>query len=64
MLGPADAGRYFNLRQLGCLSFHHRDATCVCPFVVSKSSFQIARFQEVVDEDFKDIVNASLRQVQ
>ena len=56
MLGPADAGRYFDLRQLGRLSFNDRDAACMCPFVVSKSSFQIARLQEVVDEDVEDIV--------
>jgi hypothetical protein len=53
MLRPADAGRYFDLRQLGRLSFNDRDATCMCPLVVSKSSFQIARRQEVVDEDGK-----------
>lgn len=56
MLSPADAGRYFDLRQLGRLSCHHRDATCICPVVMSESAFQIAQFQEVVDEDVEDIV--------
>src|ERR1035441_6196522 len=60
MFGPADAGRHFDLRQLGSLTFHHRNASRMCPSVVSKSSFQIARFQEVVDEWFKNIVKGIL----
>src|SRR5271156_3369238 len=56
MLSPSDAGRYLDLRQLGRLPFHDRDATRGCPFVVSKSSFQIARLLEIVDEDVENVV--------
>jgi hypothetical protein len=62
MLGPADAGRYFNLMQLGRLSFHHRDATCM-----SLCSEQIllpdCPLSGSCRRRFKESLNASLRQV-
>src|SRR6266700_1938399 len=60
VLRPANAGWYFNGRECGSKSLHHRLAACVGTFVVGKTSFEIARLEEIVHEDFKNIVKRML----
>src|SRR5215467_10167604 len=58
MLGPADAGRHFDLWQIWHFAFYHRDAASICCAIVGKAAGEIPRLHKVIGKGIEHAVKS------